>query len=106
MFRRLGLYGFAGAVMYVEQVAFGLAESCLIVPVDEKRGRFLLEEIICAGNFGQYDHRPGSKVKSGPLKKNLQRLYRDMRFVCYFPSESLWEPVFRLWHFFWRTFNA
>ena len=106
MFRRLGLYGFAGAVMYVEQVAFGLPESLLIVPVDEKRGRFLLEEIICAGNFGQYDKRPGSKVKSGPLKKNLQRLYRDMRFVCYFPSESLWEPVFRLWHFFWRTFNA
>ena len=50
----LGLWKFAGAVMYVLKEVLGLAEDKMIVPVDEKRGRLLLAEILDGGNFGRH----------------------------------------------------
>ena len=98
--RYLGLYNFAGAVMWVLKEKLGLEDKYLIVQPNEKLGRFLLDEIMQGGNFGQYDTR----VKHGgsQLSQNIQRLKRDFRLMWYFPSECLWEPVFRVYHFFWR----
>ena len=33
---------------------------------------------------------------------NLQRVYRDMRRVKFFPAEALCELLFHTLHFFWR----
>lgn len=98
--RRLGLWEFAGAVMYIMKEVFGLEDNRLIVPPDVKRGRLVLKEVLEAGNFGQYDKR--NWFGHSALGHNLQRLYRDMRLVRYFPEEALSEPLFRIWHFFWR----
>lgn len=98
--RRLGLWEFAGAVMYIMKEVFGLEDNRLIAPLDVKRGRLVLKEVLEAGNFGQYDKR--NWFGHSPLGHNLQRLYRDMRLVRYFPEEALSEPLFRIWHFFWR----
>ena len=98
--RELGLWEFAGAVMYIMKEVFGLEDNRLIVPPDVKRGRLVLKEVLEAGNFGQYDKR--NWFGHSALGHNLQRLYRDMRLVMYFPEEALSEPFFRIWHFFWR----
>ncbi len=98
--RRLGLWEFSGAVMYIMKEVFGLEDNRLIVPPDVKRGRLVLKEALEAGNFGQYDKR--NRFGHSALGHNLQRLYRDMRLVRYFPEEALSEPFFRIWHFFWR----
>ena len=98
--RRLGLWEFAGAVMYIMQEVFGMPAYRLIVPPHEKYGKFVLNEVLEAGNFGQYDKR--NWFGHSALGHNLQRLYRDMRLVRYFPEEALSEPFFRIWHFFWR----
>lgn len=98
--RRLGLWEFAGAVMYIMKKVFGLEDNRLIVPPDVKRGRLVLKEVLEAGNFGQYDKR--NWFGHSALGHNLQRLYRDMRLVRFFPAEALSEPFFRIWHFFWR----
>lgn len=98
--RRLGLWEFAGAVMYIMKEVFGLEDNRLIVPPDVKRGRLVLKEALEAGNFGQYDKR--NWFGHSALGHNLQRLYRDMRLVRFFPAEALSEPFFRIWHFFWR----
>ena len=98
--RRLGLWEFAGAVMYIMKEIFGLEDNRLIVPPDVKRGRLVLKEVLEAGNFGQYDKR--NWFGHSALGHNLQRLYRDMRLVRFFPAEALSEPFFRIWHFFWR----
>ena len=98
--RRLGLWEFAGAVMYIMKEVFGLEDNRLIVPPDVKRGRLVQKEVLEAGNFGQYDKR--NWFGHSALGHNLQRLYRDMRLVRYFPAEALSEPFFRIWHFFWR----
>ena len=100
MLRRLGLYDLATAVMYVMKVALGAPDEMLLVPANERRGRFLLNEIMLAGNFGHFDQRLANSHSK--LSKNMQRLRRDVRFLSYFPSECLWEPVFRWYHFFWR----
>lgn len=98
--RSLGLEKIAESVMWVLNEVLGLSEEFLIAPKDEKRGRVLLAEIVKGGNFGHYDAE--NQKANNAIKKNLQRVKRDIRLVRYFPSECLWEPVFRLYHWFWR----
>ena len=98
--KELGLWKFAGAIMYIMQEVFGMPASRLIVPPNEKYGRFVLNEVLEAGNFGKHDER--NRFGRSKLGHNLQRVYRDIRLVRYFPAEALCEPLFRVWHFFWR----
>ena len=101
--KHLGLWDFAGAMMYVQHEALGLSEDKMIVPKDVERGKLLLEDILKGGNFGQYDKRYG--FGRGFIGHNLQRLCRDLRLMRYYPAEALSEPIFRTWHFFWRIHN-
>ena len=98
--KELGLWKFAGAIMYIMQEVFGMSASRLIIPPNEKYGKFVLNEVLEAGNFGKHDAR--NRFGKSKLGHNLQRVYRDMRLVRYFPAEALCEPLFRVWHFFWR----
>ena len=98
--KELGLWKFAGAIMYIMQEVFGMPASRLIVPPNEKYGRFVLNEVLEAGNFGRHDER--NHFGKTQLGHNLQRVYRDIRLVKYFPAEAMSEPLFRVWHFFWR----
>ena len=98
----LGLWKFAGAVMYVLHEALGLSEEKMIVPMDEKRGKLLLAEILNGGNFGKHFTKYGHFTQQGMAKKYFLKIWRNMHFVRYFPAEALSEPIFRTWHFFWR----
>ena len=98
----LGLWKFAGAVMYVLHKALGLSEEKLIAPMDEKRGKLLLAEILNGGNFGRHFTKYGHFTQQGMAKKYFLKIWRNMHFVRYFPAEALSEPIFRTWHFFWR----
>ena len=98
--KELGLWKFAGGIMYIMQEVFGMPVSRLIVPPNEKYGKFVLNEVLEAGNFGRHDAR--NRFGRSQLGHNLQRVYRDIRLVKYFPAEALCEPLFRVWHFFWR----
>jgi hypothetical protein len=103
MIELLGLRHFASATMWVLHKVFGLEERYYITGANQDLGEFLLREIMMSGNFGQYDERV--KHDASPWQKNIQRLKRDLRLLCYFPSECLWEPIFRWYHFFWRMRN-
>ena len=98
----LGLWKFAGAVMYVLHEVLGLAEDKMIVPMDEKRGRLLLAEILDGGNFGRHFSKYGGFTHQSMGKKYFLKIWRNMHFVRYYPAEALCEPLFRTWHFFWR----
>ena len=101
--KHLGLWKFAGAVMYVLHEALELLEEKMIAPMDERRGKLLAAEILSGGNFGPYNERYGFGHSS--FGHNLQRLCRDLRFVRFYPAEALSEPISRVWHFFWRMKN-
>ena len=103
--KHLGLWKFAGAVMYVLHEALGLSEEKMIAPMDEKRGKLLLAEILNGGNFGQHFTKYGHFTKQGMAKKYFLKIWRNMHFVRYYPAEALSEPIFRTWHFFWRMKN-
>jgi len=101
--RYLGLMEIAGAVMWVLKEVLGMEEPYLIAPVDERRGRFLFSEMLQGGNFGMgLTPNKGWLSKETAIGRNVLRLKRDAQLLRYFPSECLWEPVFRIYHFFWR----
>ena len=100
--KHLGLWKFARAVMYVLHETLRLAEEKMIAPMDEKRGKLLLEEILNGGNFGQHFTKYGHFTQQGMAKKYFLKIWRNMHFVRYYPAEALSEPIFRTWHFFWR----
>ena len=101
----LGLWKFAGAVMFVLHEALGLSEEKMIAPMDEKRGKLLLAEILNGGNFGQHFTKYGHFTQQGMAKKYFLKIWRNMHFVRFYPAEALSEPIFRTWHFFWRMKN-
>ena len=103
--KHLGLWKFAGAVMYVLHEVFGLSEEKMIAPMDEKSGKLLLAEIQNGGNFGQHFTKYGHFTQQGMAKKYFLKIWRNMHFVRYYPAEALCEPIFRTWHFFWRMKN-
>ena len=98
----LGLWKFAGAVMYVLHETLGLSDEKMIAPMDEKRGKLLLAEILNGGNFGKHFTKYGHFTQQGMAKKYFLKIWRNMHFVRYYPAEALSEPIFRTLHFFWR----
>lgn len=97
-----GLWHISGAVSWMLTVELGLPKISLVTPPNELYGKQLMREMVAGGNFGKYDDRLLSGVSHSKLMGNLQRLVRDARMVAYYPSECIWEPWFRLWHWMWR----
>ena len=97
---RLGLNHTAGALMWILTEKLGMDYRKCIVEPDMRRGRFMLQEIMLGGNFGSYD----SRFSFGHDAKghNLGRLWRDVRMMGLWPREASAEPVYRLWHAWWR----
>lgn len=100
--KELGLLRFAGAVMYVEREVFGLQEEYMICEPNEKAGRFLLDEIMRAGNFGKYDPRIREAHSGGMVKLYIKNVTRIFGMLSYYPSEVLWSPFWKIGHFIWR----
>jgi len=91
---------FVGALMWVMQEVFLLQDELLVLPTDEREGRFLLNEILLAGNFGHYDSR--NQHKESKWGNFWQQTMRNMRFLTHYPREVIWNPWYRLTQFVWR----
>lgn len=104
--RELGLLRFAGAVMYVEREVFGLQKENMICEPDEKVGRFLLDEIMRAGNFGQYDPRIRDAHSGGSVMLYMKHVKRLFSMVRFYPSEVLWAPFWKVGHLVWRKYKG
>ena len=104
--RSLGMMRFTRAVMWMLQEVFGMPDCYLLTSPDAKEGRFLLDEIMLAGNFGKYDERMQRAAGEGTFRWGLRKVLRNFRFVRSYPSEVLWSPIFKVWHLFWRIRHA
>ena len=93
--QQIGLYGFLEALMWVMHEVLGLKEEEMIAPMDEKRGRVLLDEILAGGNFGHYESRYWYQGMSR-WKFYTARMRRMAHFLRYYPREVLWDIPFRL----------
>ena len=73
--------------MYVLHETLGLSEEKMIVPMDEKRGKLLLAEILNGGNFGQplhqvwafYTTRNGKEIFPEDMEKYALRAILSCR---------------------------
>ena len=96
--KKLGLYRFASAIMYVEKEVLGLDETYLIVPAEEKSGRILLRHIMDDGNFG-HQASNGYLFSKHVLIRNAARLHRllSIAYVC--PKETVSKLIYGKPHF-------
>ena len=84
----IGLERFAGGLMYVIQSLLLLtdeAKDYLLCPANEKAGKLLIDDLFLSQK----------RTSNQALLKHL-RLY---------PSEVLWAPVWKAWHWCWRKIH-
>lgn len=98
----LRMKAFVGGVMWILCECFGMKNEIALCPLNERHGTFLLSEIMTAGNFGQYDPRTKRIDVNKRFKRGFVQLKKNLRFLCYYPSEVLWSPFWKLWHWCWR----
>ena len=114
LLRRFQLERFASASAWVlwhlfdgdsPHSLFVSPQSPLPVP-DEQAGRFLLDEIMMAGNFGHYDKRLKAGRYASRMGLMVQWLRHTMRLVRFFPVEVAWTPVGILRISLWRRWKC
>lgn len=79
--------------MWVMKKVFGLEDKYLLCDPDERQGRFLLSEIMTAGNFGKYDDRMQVKAGGGKWSQLKRWLLHSARLVWHYTQEVLWTPI-------------
>lgn len=96
LIKRIGMQKFTEAVMWVLGHVFGLEREYMLCKPDEKEGRFILDEIMQTGNFGQGDRRYKGYGK-------LRRMSRHgLHLLMHYPSEVIWTPVWLVYHRIWK----
>lgn len=101
MLRKLKMLRFARAMMWVQQEIFGLEDKYLLVEPDEKEGRFLLNEIMLAGNFGKYDVRIDHNVQTNKILRTWKSILHNKRIFMRYPYEMIWDIPFRTHQYIW-----
>ena len=102
----LRMKSFVGGIMWILQECFGMKKEFLLCPVNVKHGEFLLSEILTAGNFGHYDDRMKRIDHNKRFARGIVQFKKNLRFVSYYPSEVLWSPFWKLWHWGWRKWKG
>ena len=98
----LRMRNFVGRVMWILCECFGIEKDYALCSLNERHGKFLLSEIMMAGNFGHYDTRRHERGNLSKFRYGLIQFKKNLRFVMYYPSEVLWSPFWKLWHYWWR----
>lgn len=100
------LHDFAGGLMWVLQRVYLLEEERLLCVPNEKHGRFLLNEILRSGNMGKYDDRLKTLGTTSKLKHFIYINRHTFRLLRYYPRETLFAPLTRIWIWMWRKKNG
>ena len=104
--RSIGMEKFVGAVMYIMKRVFNINDELLLCKPNEVRGERLLSEIIKGGNFGKYDNRNKYVPNDKKIRRGINNWNRNVRFVKDYPSEVLWMPLWKIWHWVWRKWKG
>lgn len=100
----LGLNRFASSLMWVLGHVFGLESSHMLWEPNEVNGRFLLNEVVLSGNFGNYDERL-------PQHRNKWQSFwmlsvHNLRLFRFTYDDWFWGPLWRIYHFAWRKIKG
>ena len=98
LLKHFRLKRFAEAIMWILHTQFGLQEKYLICGMNEKEGKFVMNEILTMGNFGRADQRYRYKH----LRKIRHRIAHGSHLLIHYPSEVLWTPIWLGYHHYWK----
>lgn len=96
--RSLRLTRFAEAMMWILHYVLGLDEQHLICGMNEKEGRFVLDEIMQTGNFGYSDNR----YQYRRFFKLRRLVAHGAHLLLHYPSEVIWTPIWLVYHMVWK----
>lgn len=102
----LGLTDFCSALMWVLGEVFHMPQELMLTLPNEKRGRFLLSEVMRAGNFGHSDDRVGNWAKMSRWERLTWGTRWSWRLIGQYPREVFWHPYYRISQYAWRLFNG
>ncbi len=106
---RIGMKKFVSGLMYVISYVSGMENEYLLCSQDADTGKFLLNEILKAGNFGRYDTRNNPITIKGRKEflsvRFIRRMIRLSKFTRVAPGEILFAPVFKVWQQMWCHFH-
>ncbi|MCR5313215.1 MAG: nucleotidyltransferase family protein [Bacteroidaceae bacterium] len=101
--KKLGLDDFGAALMYVLENVCGMDKKYMFCEPHIKHGKFLLNEIMMAGNFGLYDPRNPYNIRENLIQRLYRRQKRNLNFIHFYPSEIIWGIYFTIWQRLWRV---
>lgn len=107
LLKHLKLQKFTSASMWIMKEIFRLEEESLLCAPDEDAGKFLLNEIMQAGNFGKHDDRlMENRYKTSRVGLMWAWMRHTFRLFKYYPTDVLWTPIgilrisiWRRWHY-------
>lgn len=105
LIKHFRLQRFAEASMWIMKEPLGLEDKYLICQPNEVAGRFLLEEIMRAGNFGQHDSRLNKDRYQSRISLMFSWMKHNFRLFKYYPEDVLWTPIGVLRISLWRRFH-
>lgn len=100
--KKIGQLKFTRALMYVLKEIFNIDDSLMFIEPDCRYGKFLLSEIMTAGNLGQFDTRYKQVGRGFSITRATIWIRRAVKLIIHSPNEILWDPYFRIMHHFWR----
>lgn len=101
-----GMLRFAESVMWLIREVFGLEDSYLLCECNESDGKFLLSEIMMAGNFGHNDERNKHDDSESVFARYIRLSAYSLRVFRFSPWTVIWSPIWRLKHWIWRKTNG
>ena len=104
--KSFGLGKFTAVIMYIMQQVFDIDRKLLLCEPISAAGRFLLEEILRGGNFGHFDDRNIFVSTDKRFKRGLYNVKRNFRYLKSYPTEVMWMPMWKVWHWGWRKYKG
>lgn len=109
LLKQLKLSKFVSASMGIMKEEFDLEDEFMLCDPDKDAGRFLLDEIMQAGNFGKHDKRlDDGRYKTSRVGLMWSWMKHSLRLIKHYPSDVLWTPIgilrISLWrHWYYRN---
>lgn len=89
----LNLHKFTSACMWLLIHVFGMEEKYCLCEPNESAGKFLLNEVINAGNFGKHDRRIDHSIKTSRPAIFFKWMKCSFMKFSQYPIEVLWAPI-------------
>ncbi len=104
LIREFEMEHFSNAITWVllqvfepEALKKGVVPEWVLGEPDEARGRLLLDEMLKGGNFGMHDRDKKYYLSDPWVKRYMNRIRYDLKFLWQYPEEVMWCPVWFIW---------